>query len=208
MTSKRPLILVTNDDGIHAPGIRFLIKIMNTFGDVVVVARNAASPYEVIDVRWEATTTGTVTLDFSAAPSSSSVRVGVYAAVAGSTITIGSIDDLISNLVSEDKVDLFKNDDAFPFFIEEEIISKGEECELLNLLNSEDFDPNKIVSNYNDRLIELATIQGNLNFVKLIHEKGSNFYNSLDIATDNLKYFPVEGFEEIIEYINTHAGKI
>jgi hypothetical protein len=54
--------------------------------DVVVVARNAASPYEVIDVRWEATTTGTVTLDFSAAPSSSSVRVGVYAAVAGSTI--------------------------------------------------------------------------------------------------------------------------
>ena len=62
--------------------------------DVVVVARNAASPYEVIDVLWEATTTGTVTLDFSAAPSASSVRVGVYAAVAGSTITIGSIDDL------------------------------------------------------------------------------------------------------------------
>lgn len=56
--------------------------------------RNAASPYEVIDVRWEATTTGTVTLDFSAAPSSNSVRVGVYAAVAGSTISIGSIDDL------------------------------------------------------------------------------------------------------------------
>ncbi len=62
--------------------------------DVVVVARNAASPYEVIDVRWEATTTGTVTLDFSTAPSSSSVRVGVYAAVAGSTISIASIDDL------------------------------------------------------------------------------------------------------------------
>ena len=62
--------------------------------DVVVVARNAASPYEVIDVRWEATTTGTVTLDFSTAPSASSVRVGVYAAVAGSTISIGSIDDL------------------------------------------------------------------------------------------------------------------
>ena len=48
--------------------------------------RNAASPYEVIDVRWEATTTSTVTLDFSAAPSASSVRVGVYAAVAGSTV--------------------------------------------------------------------------------------------------------------------------
>ncbi|PHS68479.1 MAG: 5'/3'-nucleotidase SurE [Flavobacterium sp.] len=38
MLSKKPLILITNDDGIHAPGIRFLIKIMNSFGDVIVVA--------------------------------------------------------------------------------------------------------------------------------------------------------------------------
>jgi len=36
--STRPLILVTNDDGITAPGIRALISIMNTIGDVVVVA--------------------------------------------------------------------------------------------------------------------------------------------------------------------------
>jgi len=35
---KRPLILVTNDDGITAPGIRVLIEVMNTLGDVVVVA--------------------------------------------------------------------------------------------------------------------------------------------------------------------------
>ena len=35
---KRPLILVVNDDGISAKGIRNLIKIMNDFGDVVVVA--------------------------------------------------------------------------------------------------------------------------------------------------------------------------
>lgn len=35
---ERPLILVTNDDGITAPGIRTLIEIMNTIGDVVVVA--------------------------------------------------------------------------------------------------------------------------------------------------------------------------
>ena len=33
-----PLILVVNDDGINAPGIRKLISIMNEFGDVVVVA--------------------------------------------------------------------------------------------------------------------------------------------------------------------------
>ena len=36
--TKKPLILVTNDDGIGAPGIRTLISIMNEIGDVVVVA--------------------------------------------------------------------------------------------------------------------------------------------------------------------------
>ena len=35
---KKPLILVVNDDGISAKGIRNLIRIMNDFGDVVVVA--------------------------------------------------------------------------------------------------------------------------------------------------------------------------
>ena len=36
--SKKPLILVTNDDGITAPGIRTLISVMNEIGEVVVVA--------------------------------------------------------------------------------------------------------------------------------------------------------------------------
>jgi 5'-nucleotidase len=36
--SSKPLILVTNDDGITAPGIRALIKVLNEIGDVVVVA--------------------------------------------------------------------------------------------------------------------------------------------------------------------------
>ena len=36
--TKKPLILVTNDDGITAPGIRALIEVMNQIGDVVVVA--------------------------------------------------------------------------------------------------------------------------------------------------------------------------
>ena len=35
---KRPLILVTNDDGITAPGIRWLVRTMAKIGDVVVVA--------------------------------------------------------------------------------------------------------------------------------------------------------------------------
>lgn len=38
MTKKKPLILVTNDDGISAPGIRKLIAIMKEIGTVVVVA--------------------------------------------------------------------------------------------------------------------------------------------------------------------------
>ncbi len=36
--NKRPLILVTNDDGITAPGIRALVQVMKEIGDVVVVA--------------------------------------------------------------------------------------------------------------------------------------------------------------------------
>ena len=35
---KKPLILVTNDDGVTAPGIRTLVSVMKTIGDVVVVA--------------------------------------------------------------------------------------------------------------------------------------------------------------------------
>ena len=34
----KPLILVTNDDGITAPGLRMLVSIMKTIGEVVVVA--------------------------------------------------------------------------------------------------------------------------------------------------------------------------
>jgi len=35
---KKPLILVTNDDGIAAPGIRALVNVAQTLGDVIVVA--------------------------------------------------------------------------------------------------------------------------------------------------------------------------
>tara|TARA_B100000700_G_scaffold145444_1_gene161839 strand:+ start:148 stop:915 length:768 start_codon:yes stop_codon:yes gene_type:complete len=39
---KKPLILVVNDDGLNAPGIRKLISIMNDFGEVLVVAPNSS----------------------------------------------------------------------------------------------------------------------------------------------------------------------
>lgn len=54
--------------------------------NVVVVIRNASSPYEVINVRWEATTTNTVTVDFSSPPTQDSITVTVYAAVTGTQI--------------------------------------------------------------------------------------------------------------------------
>lgn len=38
MKEIRPVILVTNDDGVSAPGIRALIEVMSEIGDVVVVA--------------------------------------------------------------------------------------------------------------------------------------------------------------------------
>lgn len=38
MLMKKPLILITNDDSIVAPGIRFLISVMKEIGDVIVVA--------------------------------------------------------------------------------------------------------------------------------------------------------------------------
>lgn len=36
--SSKPLILITNDDGINAPGIRFLADVASGYGDVVIIA--------------------------------------------------------------------------------------------------------------------------------------------------------------------------
>ena len=36
--TKKPLILITNDDGITAPGVNALISAMKPLGDIVVVA--------------------------------------------------------------------------------------------------------------------------------------------------------------------------
>lgn len=40
--SDRPFILVTNDDGIHAKGLRELTEVMRLFGDIVVIAPEVA----------------------------------------------------------------------------------------------------------------------------------------------------------------------
>src|SRR5688572_15788222 len=38
MKKDKPLILITNDDGVSAPGIRALIEVMSTIGEVIIVA--------------------------------------------------------------------------------------------------------------------------------------------------------------------------
>jgi len=38
MIMKKPVILITNDDGIHAPGLRYLIETMRPLGNIVVIA--------------------------------------------------------------------------------------------------------------------------------------------------------------------------
>src|SRR5437868_2711512 len=38
MTTTKPLVLVTNDDGVHAPGIRALAAALASLGEVCVVA--------------------------------------------------------------------------------------------------------------------------------------------------------------------------
>ena len=42
MSSNRPLILVTNDDGISAKGIRSLAEVVQDFGEIVVIAPDSA----------------------------------------------------------------------------------------------------------------------------------------------------------------------
>jgi 5'-nucleotidase len=41
MSSQRPVYLVSNDDGVHAPGLQLLVDVARELGDVVVVAPDA-----------------------------------------------------------------------------------------------------------------------------------------------------------------------
>jgi hypothetical protein len=68
--------------------------------DIVVTVRDANSPYDFVNVRWEATTENTVVLDFSAVVSPSSRRVFITSAgtLDYYVATIGNGSDSIINL--------------------------------------------------------------------------------------------------------------
>ena len=70
-------------------GIDKVLSVNHALGtrDVSVTVRNAISPYDVINVNWEATDANTVTFAFATTPGDQSVRAAVFAAVAGSTFT-------------------------------------------------------------------------------------------------------------------------
>ena len=42
MENKRPLILISNDDGYHSKGLRCLIDMVSVFGDLMVCAPESA----------------------------------------------------------------------------------------------------------------------------------------------------------------------
>ncbi len=49
---KRPTLLITNDDGIHAPGIRYLWESVREFADVVIVAPHAEKSGAGLSITW------------------------------------------------------------------------------------------------------------------------------------------------------------
>ncbi len=54
--------------------------------NIFVTIRNSSSPYEVLNVRWEATGLNSITIDFGTPPTQDSITVIIYAAVTGTQI--------------------------------------------------------------------------------------------------------------------------
>lgn len=42
MENKRPLLLISNDDGYQAPGIHSLVEMLSDYGDILVCAPESA----------------------------------------------------------------------------------------------------------------------------------------------------------------------
>ena len=52
MNSKRPLILISNDDGYHSNGIRTLVSFLSDFAEIVVCAPEAGRRVSHVLFRW------------------------------------------------------------------------------------------------------------------------------------------------------------
>jgi hypothetical protein len=65
--------------------------------DINIIVRNTQSPYQILDTRWEATTTNTVTVYFTTAPENSSKKVTVFTGIGGKkhTPSFGDISTVV-----------------------------------------------------------------------------------------------------------------
>ena len=50
--TERPFLLITNDDGIHAPGIKHLWEAVHEFADVAIVAPNSEKSGSGLSITW------------------------------------------------------------------------------------------------------------------------------------------------------------
>lgn len=91
-TNSAPIYSETFGDGSST---QFTLTHMFGSRDVLVVVRNASSPYEVVDVAWAATTIDTITINTSTVPASNSLRATVYAGggISGVTTVAGTANE-------------------------------------------------------------------------------------------------------------------
>lgn len=83
-------------------GIAQQFTLTHNFGtrDVLVVARSNSSPYESIEVIWEATTENTVLVSFSSPPDEDDVRINIL--YTGATTSLGTYSTTIGDGIATD----------------------------------------------------------------------------------------------------------
>ena len=114
----------TTYTGIIGNGIDDTIPVVHSLGtrDVFIQARQAASPYQVIDATWEVTTTNIVTFTFDTPPVLDSVKVYIYSSVIGSpTTSLSGLTDV--NYVNPDDNDILSWDEATSQWIPQAFIA-------------------------------------------------------------------------------------
>ena len=114
----------TTYTGIIGNGIDDTIPVVHSLGtrDVFIQARQAESPYQVIDATWEVTTTNIVTFTFDTPPDLDSVKVYIYSSVIGSpTTSLSGLTDV--NYVNPDDNDILSWDEATSQWIPQAFIA-------------------------------------------------------------------------------------
>jgi hypothetical protein len=119
-------------------------------------------------------------------------------------IELCHISQLLDVLLLEEEVNYSKYNLDIEDPIEEEIVREDDMDSLKGLI-SDGFDFSKVIRGYDVRLIELAVIFIRVEMLKYIRESGSEFYDSLKIAEDNIDLFRDEGYDEIIAYIKDNS---